>query len=248
MNAADFVSSIPTFCAMKPADQIRRFCWLLAQDTDRSHFTGRDVAACYEKSEVCPPSSVSPFLASLSRQKPAFLTKRGGGYWITRSGREAVERSLPKRGSTIRVDSLLASLPGHLHANHERAYLEEALVCFRQKAFRASVVMTWNLAFDHLCQTILTNHLAAFNTQLPITFKRPKISAIRRRDDFEILKESEVIQVAKSANIISNSVRKVLDEKLARRNIAAHPSAVGISSLTAEEYIIDLVNNVVLKL
>lgn len=39
-----------------------------------------------------------------------------------------------------------------------------------------------------------------------------------------------------------------MSAKLDRRNTAAHPSDVVITALTAEEYISDLVNNVVLKL
>jgi hypothetical protein len=68
-------------------------------------------------------------------------------------------------------------------------------------------------------------------------------------DDFgDMLKESEVIRIAKSATIISNDVAKILDEKLGRRNSAAHPSGVRIEQLQAEDFIDDLVKNVVLKL
>jgi hypothetical protein len=56
------------------------------------------------------------------------------------------------------------------------------------------------------------------------------------------------LQVCKSALLISGSVHKIMKEKLDRRNIAAHPSGVGTFAPTAEEYIKDLVENVVLKL
>jgi hypothetical protein len=42
--------------------------------------------------------------------------------------------------------------------------------------------------------------------------------------------------------------REVLREKLDRRNIAAHPSSVVVQQSQADEVIIDLVNNVVLRL
>jgi hypothetical protein len=42
--------------------------------------------------------------------------------------------------------------------------------------------------------------------------------------------------------------QKSFREKLDKRNTAAHPSTVEIASHTAEEYIIDLVTNGVLKL
>ena len=108
--------------------------------------------------------------------------------------------------------------------------------------------MAWNLAFDHLCRFILANHLSEFNTQLPKSFPKADIAAVAKRDDFHELKESQVLQVCRSANIISGSIHKILKEKLDRRNIAAHPSGVVIADPTAEEFIKDLVENVVLKL
>jgi len=143
---------------------------------------------------------------------------------------------------------VLRELPSKLIVPVEKAYLDEALRCFRHDAVRAAIVMTWNLAYAHLCNVILVKHLPAFNTQLPLSFPRAEISTIATRDDFEALKESQVLQVAKSANIISGSVHKILKEKLDRRNIAAHPSNVVIRPETAEEFILDLVQNVVLKL
>jgi hypothetical protein len=41
---------------------------------------------------------------------------------------------------------------------------------------------------------------------------------------------------------------KILDEKLGKRNSAAHPSGVKIGHLQADAFIDDLVRNVVLKL
>jgi hypothetical protein len=36
----------------------------------------------------------------------------------------------------------------------ERLFLTEAISCLRAKAFRATIVMTWNLAYDHLLNWI----------------------------------------------------------------------------------------------
>ena len=126
-------------------------------------------------------------------------------------------------------------------------FLEETLICFKNAAFRAAVVMAWNLAYDHLCVWIHTKHLAAFNTRLPIRFPKADLQPIVNRDDFTEMKESQVIEACRSAGIITGSVFKVLDEKLKKRNLAAHPSGIAISQLTAEEMIHDLVENVILK-
>jgi hypothetical protein len=57
-----------------------------------------------------------------------------------------------------------------------------------------------------------------------------------------------VIQVSRSARIVGKSLGKLLQERLDRRNAAAHPSGIVFSQLQAEEYIHGLVENVILKL
>ena len=102
------------------------------------------------------------------------------------------------------------------------------------------------LAYDHICELVLAKHLPDFNVQLPKNYPKADISAINKREDFEFLKESQVLQVCASANIISGNVHKIAKEKLVRRNIAAHPSVIVTTTATAEEFIRDLVENVIL--
>ena len=79
-------------------------------------------------------------------------------------------------------------------------------------------------------------------TVTEITIK--KISNI---DDFSELKESKFIELMRSEKIISNDIRKILDEKLGIRNSASHPSPITIEGHKATEFILDLVENVILK-
>jgi hypothetical protein len=53
--------------------------------------------------------------------------------------------------------------------------------------------------------------------------------------------------VARSAGVISNDVRKILDEKLGIRNTCAHPSAVDIHRSKVVNFIEDIVDNVIVK-
>ncbi len=249
MTAAEFVNSIPGFSRLTYTEQVKRFCWHLTANVRNGKLTGAEVAACFDDAGCPKPSSVAPFLASLANQRPPFLIRRQGFFVLTRYARERFDSVLGKRDAAIAVDRLLQDLPSKLSLQIEKVYLDEAMVCFRHCAFRAAIVMVWNLAYDHLCRIIMNHaqHLARFNAQLPRTYPKADISAISVRDDFEALKESQVLQLAKSANIISGSVHKILKEKLDRRNIAAHPSNVDVSRLTAEDFILDLVQNVVLK-
>jgi hypothetical protein len=92
-------------------------------------------------------------------------------------------------------------------------------------AFRAAMVMAWNLAYSHLCDFVL------------------------KIDDFaDELKESEVIAICASARIITGDMQNVLNVGLRRRNTAAHPSRSHITQLQAEAHIEDLVQNFVLKI
>jgi hypothetical protein len=79
------------------------------------------------------------------------------------------------------------------------------------------------------------------------TDKRVKISAVVNKDDFGDIPEGKLIEFCRSAKIISNDVRKILDTKLGIRNTCAHPSGVQILEAKAVDFIDDLVNNVILK-
>jgi hypothetical protein len=55
------------------------------------------------------------------------------------------------------------------------------------------------------------------------------------------------IEVCRSAKLISNDVRKILDEKLGVRNTCAHPSGVEIHKTKVINFIEDLVDNILTK-
>jgi hypothetical protein len=67
-------------------------------------------------------------------------------------------------------------------------------------------------------------------------------------DDFSTLKEYVVIDICKRETIVKRERRQILFEKLDKRNSAAHPSTVRIGQLQAENFIDELVKNVILAL
>jgi hypothetical protein len=246
------VQRIEGFSAWSHADRIRFFGWFL-HSQGRERFTAADIANCYDAVHSERPSSVSPFLASMERRKPRQILHDGRGYYLERQVRERHHQKYGQREITVQITQLLADLPDKVPDLMERDFLREALICYRNGAFRASIVMSWNLAFFHLCNFVLKRHLAAFNASYTVRYpekhKRAKIPTIAKYEDFSVdLKESEVLEICKSGNIISGDIFKILDEKLGRRNSAAHPSTVRFGQLQAEEFIHDLVTNVVLVL
>jgi hypothetical protein len=246
----EFVSGIPGFPSWKDADKIRFFCWFIHSKQGRERFSPADIRKCYDALSLQKPTDVNPYLAQMLTRKPKEVLRDSRGYALEKRLKDSLEAKYGQREATAKADKLLLGLSSKMPNLAERSFLDEAIVCFRHRAFRAAIVMTWNLAYDHLCEYVLIDkqRTADFNTQLPKSFKAARISSVNKRDDFAELKESEVLQVCRSANIITNDLFKVLKEKLDKRNTAAHPSTVVIVPHTAEEYIIDLVTNVVLKL
>lgn len=252
MTLADVMADVPGFSKWSHADKIRFFAWFLHIHGKQERFHSRDIGKCYDELHMGQPSSISPFLAQMEKTKPKELLRDLRGFYLEHSLREKINAKHGQRKITIQVTNMLLDLPAQVPDVAEREFLNEALICYRHGAFRAAIVMTWNLAFDHLLNFILKHHLAAFNTQWPISFpklhQKARVSLIADRDDFSELKESEILTISKSAAIITPDLYRILDEKLGKRNTAAHPSTVGVSQIQAEGVIDDLVNNVVLKL
>lgn len=248
MELEALIRQIDGFAGWKHAQKIRFFGWFLQSVKGQSTFTAAEIRQCFLDLNLDQPSGFSPFIKSMTQKKPREMLRVGDRYCLERRLVEELDGKYGRRPTAVAVDKLLTELPTRLPNLAERTYLDETLICFRNKAFRASIVMTWNLAYDHLCEWILSKHLPEFNTRLPIRYPKADISSVAKRDDFSELKESQVLEVCRSGGVTSDAVHKILKEKLDRRNMAAHPSGVAFLQPTAEEYIRDLVENVVLKL
>lgn len=252
LSLQEIVTGITNFAKWSHADKIRFFCWFLHAHENRDRFAAANIRKCYSQLNMAPPSNINPFLTQMGKTRPPQLLDDSGGYYLEHSIRAKMTAKYGQRKITIQVTEMLVNLPSEVPDIAEREFLNEALICYREGAFRAAIVMTWNLAFDHLLNFVLKHHLAAFNKQWPISFlkqnQKARVQNISTRDDFGELKESEILMICKSAAIITPGLYDILDEKLGKRNTAAHPSTIVITQIQAEGVIDDLVNNVVLKL
>lgn len=148
-----------------------------------------------------------------------------------------------------RKNKFLAELPAKVPDLTERVFLQEAIKCYKVTAYRAAIVMTWNLAYDHLIRWIFVEpgRVMALNTAFAKRFsKRPPTVAVA--EDLETIKEFDVVEACGAAGLLSSNIVRILREKLTKRNMAAHPSALVIDEPQANDVITDLVNNVVLAL
>jgi hypothetical protein len=251
MELNRIISGIEKFNTWNHATKIALFAWYLHENMPCDRFNIAHIRDCYEKLHLEKPANFSHCLSTLSKRKPKVIIKDGAGYYLVRLKREEFTAKYGSPETTIQARNLLIDLPSQIADLSEQIFLQEAIICFVNRAFRAAIVMTWNLAFDHLCNYIVGEQLDAFNVQVAVRFannKKYPVQSISKKEDFEKLKEFEIIEVCQASNIISGNVCKILREKLVKRNSAAHPSDIVITEIQAEEFIIDLVNNVVLKL
>lgn len=248
MDLEALARMIPNFGKMSHAEKVKLFAWHIHTHLKHDRFTVAEIRSCYDELHYAKPANLGSCIQQLEKKKPPDFLKDRRGHRLEGRIRDTFDAKYGTRPITIVVDTMLADLPGKITSEAERLFLAEAISCFRIKAFRAAIVMTWNVAYYHFEDWIIHNHLAAFNARIPVNYPKKAGVTITKKDDFSSLKESEVIDIAKSAGIITDNMKKVLHEKLSRRNLAAHPSLLEINQYQAEDVISDLVTNVILVL
>lgn len=240
-----FVEPIAGFADKVAPFKVEVFAWFLHEIKHKQTFLAVEIATCFDEVHSPRPPSLSTVLTRLCEKRPARLIKDAKGYRLSAQAREEMGKCLPVRAASVKTTQILNGLLDRISDPAQKIFLAETLACFKHGAYRASIVMVWNLAFSEVLDRIVSEHLAEFNAQL--TKVLPKASPPSKRADFEDLKESKIIEIAKGAGILSGSTAKILAEKLVKRNTAAHPSTVTVLPVTAEEVIADLVENVILR-
>jgi len=251
MELTDLPTLVPDFHRLPNPDKVKHFAWYLHSCSKLDWFRTGEVRACFEVLHLDVPN-VADILARLASRRPKVLLRNGHEYKLELSTRQALDAKYGKRPISIAVEKSLTELPTRLSDETRRKYLVEALDCYRAGCFRASILMTWNLAYDHLIGWLLADpgRVARFNMKLPA---KPPFSSglvVSKRDDLEWLKESEVVSICghKDVAIIPANLKKILNEALDWRNMSAHPATIEIRQVTAEHTISNLVENVVLRL
>lgn len=244
----EFAGSVSGFYTKSAVEQLLMLGWYLEAVEGKTPFNSTTVREAFEKVGVDPPN-VTQYLDRLAKKKPPQLVKAGGGYKLAGSVRRSMDTKIGGNPSVVAVSKLLSDLPAKVPNVAERDFLNEALSCYKVKAYRAAIVMAWNLAYDHLMGWLLDDaaRLAQLNDGIKKRF--PKLTVVVAvRDDFDELKESQVIDACRTARLLNRNVVEILESKLKRRNTVAHPSTVIVTQAQADDTITDLVNNVVLAL
>lgn len=243
MELAELKQAIPGLPDKSHYDKIKIFGWWMHVHKSQTSFTGADIAKCYDELHFSKPSSFSAYMGQLADKSKRELLKSGSGYRLENKVREQLDALYGIPQITVKVTSLLTDLASTIPDMAERAYYQEALICYKHGSRRGAVVMTWNIAFSHLCTYVLTNRLTDFNARwllsMPGMHKKGTIE-IKVFDDFnEELKESEVLTICRDAGILTKNMYNIMHASLGKRNAAAHPNAVVIDQLQTDAFITD---------
>jgi hypothetical protein len=234
---------------LSPREKLQLLAWFLHTHRSKETFEPADIKACFDHLHLVQ-TNIAQYLQRMAERSPPDLLKERQRYKLARPIRIELDAKYGVHHSVIHVSKLLADLPGKVPDLAEKNFLAEAIKCYRVEAYRACVVMTWNLAYSHILQWILNEpkRLNDFNAAIPKRFPKKHPITIAAYDHFEDLKEWEVIEVCNTSALINGNIFRILKEKLGKRNNAAHPASVVIVQSQADDVVTDLVNNVVLAL
>lgn len=247
----NFALKVKDFVNLSSSEIIDYFIYY-HEEVYKTGVKSKDIEDYFNTLRIPKYSNISSFLASNSKKsknkKMIKLIKNGNLYFLTKQRKDEIKQNIIFDTTQLQVNNNLRELLNIITNNSEKDFLEEAIKTFEVEAYRAAVIMVWLLTLDHLFEYILSIKLSDFNVELAkVTDRRVKVSIITSKDDFSDIPEGKFIEICRAARIISNDVRKILDEKLGIRNSCAHPSNINIGKGKVFEFIEDLVNNVILK-
>jgi hypothetical protein len=245
-GASRFYSSVDGAAKLGDKELVGLFVYFLTVEAGEESASTRSVDACFVACDLKPPARTAAYLSEGVGDGKFVKAERG--YKLQRHYREELSRMLGAEKVIVQTSMELRKLEARFSAGSTKDFLSETIDCFEAGANRATIVMCWILALDHLIAHVLKHHLTAFNAVLAAnTDKRVKVSSVSKPDDFSDIPEGKLIEFLRSAGVISPDVRKILDVKLGIRNSSAHPSAISIKRSKVVEFVDDLVENVMLK-
>lgn len=242
----DFLLSLPGLGSLSARSLILLVGYHLRL-SGQTQFTRNQLTAAFNQGGLAPPNQLAVRLSQLSAGKTGPLIRVSTGtYSLSVFGFKEVQDYLGATAAPAAQPTGLSALVGKIAGDAEQRFLAEAVACQEVKARRAAVVMVWLMTVDHLQRYVIAHRLADFNTAWAARpdYKGPIVV----QDDFlKIRDENTFIQILRSAAIVTNDVRKILEEKLGFRNTCAHPNDIVIPESKVLAAIEDLVYNVVLK-
>jgi len=170
-----------------------------------------------------------------------YVMRVSKGWKLTNLGKERALTLCGEQRSLKCVSGLTSYVEGLPECATKR-FLVEAVTCYEAGCMRAAMIMAWVGAMSVLYEHVLSNHLSAFNEAA--AKRNPKSKAAATYDDLANMRESDFLEVACSASVIGQSVKKDLAACLDFRNGCSHPNTLIVLPSRVESFMETLFVNV----
>lgn len=246
-DLSEFASKADLF-NLPIVEQILYLAWFCHTELGKDRVVTGDLRLLYNQLHLNPPN-VSSYLSYLSDGKSKRLIRDKRGFRVEGRSRTKIDEKFRDGQTSVNLSPIAASLRAKLTNSDEIAFLDEAFDCYKINAFKSVIVMVWCLAISHVMEHIISDaaRLNVFNTSIIARYPKKDV-VITTFEDFSALKEFEIIDIAQHANILTKNRADILREKLKRRNMAAHPSAIEVTQAQVDDFVTDIVNNIVTRL
>lgn len=248
-DARRFYSSVNNAKALGDSDHVELFVYFITE-IQGLPATAKSVEDCFKQCSLKPPKSIAQILSRGLSSSPKRYVKATVGYDLEYHRRDDLAKRLGAETHTVQVPQELRQLGDRLPDGVGKAWFKEAMDCYGVEAYRAALIMTWIFALDHLLNYVLVHKLPEFNAALsahPDLRTVKKVGQVSVRDDFGPIGEEMLLDLCKTAKIVSADVKRLMGVALGVRNTAAHPSGVIVTRAKFVTIAEDLVLNVVLK-
>ncbi|TXN42631.1 hypothetical protein [Methylobacterium sp. WL7] len=167
-----------------------------------------------------------------------------GGYEVSEKGHARLEElgvsKLPTAAAKVAQD--LRKHLASIKDDTTRAFVAEAIQCHEAALYRSAIVMSWLAAVGVMHNEVVTNHLAAFNTEAKKVDGKWKIAVTT--DDLGRMKENDFLDRIAAVGMVGKNVKAQLAAGLNLRNGCGHPNSLKVGANAVAAHIEMLLLNV----
>jgi hypothetical protein len=186
-------------------------------------------------------------LSDFLRRATGLAVRTDKGWELTAAGAQHVARiagpllnsPLPKVASSLRAHLVKIKDADTL------AFVEEAIVCFETRQYRAATVLSWVGALAVLHNQAVLHHLVDFNKEA--SRRDPRWKPAKNEDDLGLMKEDTFLDILQAISAIGKNVKQELKKCLELRNGCGHPNSLKVAEHKVAAHIEDLLLNVFAK-
>lgn len=222
-------------------DQVLAVLFFLHQYEGQEEATTTQVREGLRRGRV--PKSKAINVSDVLAKAAPLVDKTGRSTWLlTSSGEEHIRDVLviPDESPQVQHDvAKLETLVASVSDANVRDYIEEGIKCLKVGAMRAAVVFIWTGGVE-----AIRGEVWAYGTKsIDAAIKKhdKKARDFIKRDDFENVKDSALLQIAHDFGIHDKSEKKRLKEALDLRNDCGHPVKYKPGKHKVASYIEDVI-------